>query len=85
MRNFSKIFLLLIGINFINSSIKNDEKTYNKISKYYEILIANHILEKVFNFPNNCRYQPVLICTIKFLKSFNNLNNMVKGIYDKRL
>ena len=49
MKNFSKILILLIGINFIqgkiNSQIKNDEKTLDNISKYYEKLIANHILK----------------------------------------
>ena len=60
MKNFSKIFLLLIGITFIhgkiNSQIKNDEKTLdinNSITKYYEKLIANHILAIVFNFQKN--------------------------------
>ena len=51
MRNFSKIFLLFIGINIIygkrDSKIINEEKKLNikDISKYYEKLIANHILK----------------------------------------
>ena len=81
MKNFSKILILLIGINFIqgkiNSQIKNDEKTFDDISKYYQKLISNHIIDIVIKFPTNCKNQLFFICSINFFNSFKNIFNMI--------
>ena len=89
MKNFSKILILLIGINFIqgkiNSQIKNDEKTLDDISKYYQKLIANHILDIVIKFPTNCKNQLFFICTLNFINSFKNITKMVDRFGEKNL
>ena len=89
MKNFSKILILLIGINFIqgkiNSQIKNDEKTFDDISKYYQKLIANHILDIVIKFPTNCKNQLFFICSLNYFNSFKNIINMVDRFGNKNL
>ena len=89
MKKFSKIFILLIGINLIqgkiNSQIKNDEKTFDDISKYYQKLIANHILDIVIKFPTNCKNQLFFICTLNFINSFKNITKMVDRFGEKNL
>lgn len=83
MKKFSKIFILLIGINFIygttNVDSKYDEEPLKEdISNYYEKLIANHILEIVLNIHNYCINQSTVSCIINLTKSFIKLNNMVE-------
>jgi hypothetical protein len=82
MKKFSKIFILLIGINFIYGDTyvesKYDEELKEDISYYYEKLIANHILEVVLNIQNYCVNQTVISCIFLLSPSLNNLNNMVE-------